>query len=399
MKSVAWFLLVAVFLSADCLFADTFTNTENSEKFHGYLTGREEAGLSEVFAGEKGLIKINLNNYKVVRNRTGRNNTIALFEFSGEIATALETKAFEDSIQQAVSNGPLFVIIEIDSPGGSINLAKRMCSAIHKAANCCDVYAYINGGETSGAYSAAAAVSLACNKIFMSPGTVIGAATVIAFDEDGKPVELKEVLGEEIGEKHRSGWRNYLASLAEDNNRPGILAKAMENKEIEAIEVVQNGKRVFIDAADKNSDQTLVKIWSKKGSLLTLTAQEAADCGMADKIYGSRQDFLNDANAVSAQILPDTSMAQARQLYDKIERNLKKMDASFDLGLKRLGAAQSPGQAMKAMKDMMTEARFLLGLKKKFGDDIPVDEKRVQEFLNIVQAKYESLRVMRYENR
>ncbi len=394
MRIIVYLLLIIIFLPVELAIADTFVNTQTGEKFHGYATGNETVGLSDVNTTEKGLTKLNLNQFKIICNRIGRNNTVAVISVSSEIILGMETKAFENALRDAASKGPLFILIEIDCPGGRIDLAIRMCSAIQKTTNC-DIYAYITGGTCGGAYSGATAVSLACNKIFMAPGSVIGAATVITTDETGKPVEIKKVLGDVIGEKMRSGWRNYLASLADNRNRPAALAKAMENKDIEVVEVNENGKRVFVEAMNKKPDEKVVKTWSKAGRLLTLTANEAVECGMADKLYTNRQDLLADFNAVSAKIISDTTMEEARKLYARIEKSLEKINASVDLGLKQYKATQSRSQAMKAMKGLMSDAQFVLGLKRKFGDDVPVDEQKVQSFLNSVQAEYDALKTMR----
>jgi len=394
MRIIFYLSLIIIFLPAELATADTFRNIQTGEKFHGYATGNETVGLSDVNTTEKGLIKLNLSQFKVTRNRTGRNNIVTVISVSSEIILGMETRAFENALKDAASKGPLFILIEIDCPGGRIDLAIRMCSAIQKTTNC-DIYAYITGGTCGGAYSGATAVSLACNKIFMAPGSVIGAATVITIDETGKPVEIKKVLGDVIGEKMRSGWRNYLASLADNHHRPAALAKAMENKDIEVVEVNENGKRVFVEAMNKKPDEKIVKTWSKAGRLLTLTANEAVDCGMADKLYANRQDLLADFNAVSAQIISDTTMEDARKLYARIEKSLEKINASVDLGVKQIKATQSRGQAMKAMKGLMSDAQFVLGLKRKFGDDVPIDEQKVQSFLNSVQAEYDNLKAMR----
>ncbi len=383
---------MSIFLSAGFTAADTFINTQTGQKYHGFTTGGENSGLSDVNTVEEGIVKLNLSRFKVARDRAGRNNTVAFLSVPGEIALGMETNAFEKAVRDAASKGPLFILIEIDSPGGRVDLAKRMCSAITKTVNC-DTYAYITGGDSGGAYSAAAAVALACDKIYMAPGTVIGAATLISRDDNGKPVDIKQVLGRTVGEKLSSAWRNYLASLAENNNRPAVLARAMESRDIEAIEVNENGKRVFMESVDKKPGQQIVKTWSKKGSLLTLTAQEAADCGVADKIYAGRQDLLADHNAISARIIPDESLAKARELCQRIEKSIKRINASVDLGIKTLEATQSRGQALKAMRGLINDARFVLGLRRKFGDDVPVDEQKVQDFLNSVQAEYDALRV------
>jgi membrane-bound ClpP family serine protease len=391
MRNLFCLLLISVFLPGGFAAADTFVNTQTGQSYHGFATGNENAGLSDVNTVEQGLIKLNLSQFETTRDRTGRNNTVALLSIPEEIVLGMETNAFEKAVKDAASKGPLFILLEIDSPGGRVDLAMRMCSAITKTVNC-DTYAYVKGGACSGAYSGAAAVALACNKIYMAPGTVIGAATLISRDNTGKPVDIKQALGQTVGEKMSSGWRNYLASLAESNNRPAALVRAMENKDIEVIEVNENGKRVFIESVNKKPGQTVVKTWSKRGSLLTLTAEEAADCGMADKIYANRQDLLADQNALSAQIISDESMAKARELYQRIEKSLKRINASVDLGVKKLEATQSRGQALKAMKGLINDAQFVLGLKKKFGDDVPIDEEMVQSFLNSVQAEYDALR-------
>jgi hypothetical protein len=215
---------------------------------------------------------------------------------------------------------------------------------------------------------------------------------MIAINNMGKPVDMKQALGQTVGEKMSSAWRNYLASLAENSGRSGVLAKAMEDKDIEVVEVNENGKRIFMEAVNKKPGETIVKTWSKKGALLTLTAEEAVACGMADKIYANRQDLLADQNALAAQVIPDESMAKARELGRRIENSLKRIEASVDLGVKQLAATKSRGQALKAFRGLIDDAHFVLGLKKKFGDDVPVDEEMVQKFLNSVQAEYDALR-------
>jgi len=386
-------LLAGIFLPGSFASGDTFVNTQSGQLYHGYATGKEDNGLSDINTVEQGIVKINLSQFKVTRDRTGRSNTITVLSIPDEIILGMETNAFEKAVKDAASKGPLFILIEIDTPGGRVDLVMRMCSAIVKtSSSSCDVYAYVKGGSNGGAYSGGAAVALACNKIYMSPGTAIGAATMISRNSEGKPVDIKQVLGQTVGEKMSSAWRNYLASLAENSGRPAVLAKAMENKEIEAIEVNENGKRVFMESVNKKPGQTIVKTWSKRDSLLTLSAQEAMDCGIADKIYNNRQDLLADYNAVSAQVISDESMAKARELCQRIEKSLKRIDASVDLGIKQLKATHSRSAALKAMRGLINDAQFVLGLKKKFGDDVPVDEREVQEFLNAVQAEYDALR-------
>ncbi len=391
MKTLINFAIIVICLMASCGSADTIVNNKTGETYHGYITGAEKAGIFDANTTEKGLIKINLSEFTVTRNTMGRNNKFVLLEVS-DIMAGMETTAFEEILEKSVAQGPLFILLEIDSPGGRVDLCKRMCAAV-KECKYCDVYSYINGGKNGGAYSAAAVLSMACDKIYMAPGTVIGAATMISIDSNGMPTDMKSALGDTVGEKMSSAWRNYMASLASERNRPAALALAMENKDIEVVEIKDNNKRVFVDSVNKKPNDVVVKIWSKKGELLTLPAKDAIECGMADKIYASRQDLLADCNAATAKIITDNSMAKARELYDRISQRLEKLNASIDLGIKQLDATHSRVQAMKALKGMIQDAQFALSMKKRFGDDVPVNEQKVQSFLNDAQATYDSLKV------
>jgi hypothetical protein len=269
-----------------------------------------------------------------------------------------------------------------------------MCAAVKGVKNC-DTFAYIKGGKNGGAYSAAAVLSMACDKIYMAPGTVIGAATMIAVDANGKPTDMKSVLGDTVGEKMSSAWRNYMASLASEKNRPAVMALAMENKDIEVDEINENGKRIFIDSVNKKPDAAVVKIWSKKGELLTLPAKDAIDCGMADKIYNTRLDLLADYNATTAKMVTDESIAKAQELFEKIDKRLGKLNASIDLGLKQFETTHSRSQAMKALQSIIYDAKFALSMKKRFGDDVRIDEKEVTDFMNDAQAVYDSIKTAR----
>ncbi len=392
MRKIINFAIIVICLALSFSSADTIVNNKTGETYHGFLTGTESAGIFDANTVEKGLVKINLSEFTVTRNTTGRNNSFAVIEVNDTIEAGMVTTAFEKLMKKTAAAGPLFILLEIDSPGGRVDLCKRMCAAI-QSCKYCDVYAYIRGGKNGGAYSAAAVISMACDKIYMTPASVIGAATMIAVDSNGSVTDMKSALGETVGEKMDSAWRNYMSSLASAKNRPGVLAIAMADKDIEVVEVKREGKSEIIDAINKKPDDTVVKIWSKAGKLLTLSAQDAIGCGMADKIYNSRQDLLADHNATTAQLLTDSSMAEAHELYERITTRLDKLNASIDLGLKQLDTTHSRVQAMKALKGMIADAQFALSMKKKFGADVPLNEQKVQSFLNDAQALYDSLKV------
>lgn len=390
--------LVAILLSAVMVQADTFTHSSNGKVYHGYATRTENNSKTLVQTQEEGLIELNLAEYTVVSDRQGRNSILSVIPVKGAIEYELETVAFEKALIEESNKGPLFILIEIDSPGGRVDLAQRMCSAITNTRNC-PVIAFIFGGPEGGAYSAAAAVSLACNKIYMAPTASIGAATLVAGTYDGRTLDIKKVLGDTVGEKAGSVWRNYLAALAQQNNRPGLLAKAMEDRNIEALEVSRGGKTVFVEAHEKMPGDTVVRIRSKKGELLTLPAADAVDCTMADGIADSRDELLKQLDAAAVPLAVNPSLDAAKEEVEKVIARFNKLNSALDLKYKELSAKIESGyltrsQAVKDLQAIVKNAEYLLKLKQSYSD-VPIPQEVLEEFLNSVKADYQGVKAIR----
>ena len=163
---------IALFVfTAPCL-ADTFKHKSKDAVYHGYATGQVNDGMNIVVTQEKGQIEINLLEYDIEPNSTGRNSFVSLLFISGEIGSEHKTKAIKEAIVEEAAKGPLLILIEIDTPGGRVDLAEQICAAINET-KYCQTVAFIKGGENGGAFSAGAAISLACDKIYMAPATTI----------------------------------------------------------------------------------------------------------------------------------------------------------------------------------------------------------------------------------
>lgn len=375
-------IITALFCTTYCL-ADTFTHYKTGDAFHGYSTSVTKNGKTEVHSKTSGKLLINLAEYDIHRNSLGRNKSVAVIVIPDMIALQMETDAFEKAIKEEADKGPLFILIEIDTPGGRVDLAKQMCGFITKT-DYCKTVAFINGGNYGGAYSAGAAIAMACDKIYMADDTVIGAATMLMSFGDAV-IDIKDVYGETLGEKARSAWRNTLASLAQQNDRPGILAKAMEDKDIEVIEVDRNGKRMFIEPANKKGQDTIVYTWSKKGSLLTLPAKEAVKCNMADGTVSSQAEVLRDMGAASSEIVINNATDKARREFKKVERKFNELKSSLDLRFKQLSLVKYRSDAIKLLNILVADVKKLQWLKKRY-PDVEVDEDQLQSILNTLHA-------------
>jgi membrane-bound serine protease (ClpP class) len=140
----------------------------------------------------------------------------------------------ERSLAEASAAGARAAVLDIDTPGGRVDAAEQIADAIGDAD--IPVYAFVNRR----ALSAGAMIALATDRIYMRPGSTLGAATPVTGD------------GEKASEKIISAMRSEFRALAEARDLDPRVAEAMV-------------------------DETI----GLPGKLLTLTTQQAAELGYA----------------------------------------------------------------------------------------------------------------------
>ncbi len=379
--------VISVF-SLACL-ADTFTNRKTEEMLHGYATSQTKGSETIVHTKEKGKLTLNLAQWQITPDQFGRNNKVIILTIDDYIGLQIETQALEQAIIKAADQGPLFILIEISTPGGQMNLIQRTCGAITNTNNC-QVAAFVKGGKHRGALSGGAAVAIACDKIYMAGNAVIGAATLVAQSGAGLK-EIKKVFGEELGEKLVSSWRAYLASMAEQHGRPGLLAMAMADRDIEVIEVSEADSRRFIDPVNKSPRQNLLHVWSKKGTLLTLTAQQAVKCGIADKVIDSQQQLLQHLQAENANIVMNTDLQDARLELKRVKGQIARIRKSLDLKTRQLEYQHPTPKVLKILRSERTDLQTLIRLARKY-PDLHLATYPFEIELNSIEAAYDKLK-------
>jgi len=383
-KILAAFFLLTFGLAC---FADTFTNRQTGEVLHGYISGQAEDGGTIVNTREKGRVGLDLVQWQIVTDRQGRNNKIIIFTIEDEIKFEIETQALEREVANLSNEGPLFILFEIDTPGGRGDLTRRICGAITQIKNCPTV-AFVKGGKYGGALSAGAAIALACDKVYMADNTVIGAATGITISETGRPESLKEAFGDDVAEKFASAWRAYLASLAERNHRPGLLARAMVDRNIEVIEVAEANERFFIDPVNKRPQQSLVHTWSKKGSLLTLTAAEAVECMVADKVINSRRELLAELDAAGTEIVINNEIRKAGTELKRARGQVNRIRKSIDFKIEQSKYRHPLPKVLKILRSAKSEFQTLIKLARKY-PDLELNIQVLEDELNSIEAAYQ----------
>ncbi len=153
----------------------------------------------------------------------GSDGKAVVIEISGTIdGGALST--FEKGLEIFESVGADVVILRIDSYGGFLSAADRIVNLIlERNLNC---YSWVPPGGK--AVSAASLVALACREIYMSPGSVIGAAEPSPSDE--KTVNYVRSRFRTLAER-RFGESSELVKIAESfvtNNTVLTYAEATE---------------------------------------------------------------------------------------------------------------------------------------------------------------------------
>jgi membrane-bound ClpP family serine protease len=393
MKKLWWLIFGISFawlaFCAAC-FGDTFTHRQRGEVVHGYAIGETDGVEIIVQTEEKGVVRLNLAEWEATADRLGRNNKVIILAIDNEMMLEIETQALEQAIGVASKEGPLFILLEIDTPGGRTDLVQRICGAIASTGGC-EVVAFVNGGPYGGAISAGAAAALACDKIYMANTTSIGAATVISLSEKG-PTDIKKTFGDAVGEKFSSAWQAYLASLAEHNRRPGLLARAMIDKDLEVIEVSEADRKLFIEPVNRRQEQRVVHTWSKRGSLLTLTADEAVKCGIGDGIINSRSELLRKLDAATAEIVTNKDVQKAREELRRAQGQLNRIRKSIDLKIKQSDNPQPRAKVLKTLRSARAEFKTLIKLAKKY-PDLGLNIRILEDELNTVEANYQKVKM------
>lgn len=384
------------FIFLMCLFstvlcpADTFTSRDTGEVFHGYATQVKRGSKTLVRVGKKGKAKyIDMADYRVEQNQQGRKNRIIVISIKDAIELECETVALEKAVETSSNQGPMFILVEIDTPGGREDLMKRICSAISNANNCPTV-AFVSGGDYGGAYSAGAVIALTCDYIYMANDTAIGAATPILISET-EVKDLRSAFGATVGEKFMSASRAYIAGIAEQRGRPGALAKAMVDRNIEVVEVAEDDERFFVEPKDVKSEQAVVRTWSEKGTLLTLTAGEAVECGMADGLARSCRTIESKFGLEKPRIVQNNEAAKARRSFEIAKNKFDKLQVVVDRYVKEIKVSNNKKELILILGKLIRKCEEAIALGK-VHQDLQIDEESLRSIINSAKTLLRNIR-------
>lgn len=157
------------------------------------------------------------------------------------------------------------IIFEINTFGGRVDAATQIKDAI--LGSKVPTIAFINRR----AISAGALISLSCEKIYMTEGGLLGAATAV------------DMSGKKGSEKVISFMREEMASTAEKRGRNTEIARGMVDEELMFTHLVIKGDSIIVNDIEGR----------KEGKLISLTTEQALKYNISDGKAETLNELIN----------------------------------------------------------------------------------------------------------
>ena len=156
-------------------------------------------------------------------NETSAKKTIYKFSIKEEIAPPI-ARMVSKAIDEAHMLKADYIYIEMNTYGGAVDAADSIRTKILKSK--IPTWILIQNN----AASAGALISIACDSIYMQPGSTIGAATVV------------DQQGNQVPDKYQSYMRKKMRATAEQKGRNPDIAEAMVDPDIYIEGIIDSGK-------------------------------------------------------------------------------------------------------------------------------------------------------------
>ena len=207
-----------------------------------------------------------------------------LIRFEGMVDPMRRAYLFRQ-LDTAERDGANLVIVEIDSPGGTVDDSQRIAERLRDV-RWARTVAFVPREALSGA----AMMALGCDDILIAPGARLGNIGVVVLGED--------FLFRHAPEKQRSAVITVVRQLAEAKGRPPALAEAMVDMDTVVYRWThaETGRQAYFSPADvealEDADQwergPMVRA-SREGLFLEVHGGEAVELGLAQGLAEDRE--------------------------------------------------------------------------------------------------------------
>jgi membrane-bound serine protease (ClpP class) len=217
----------------------------------------------------------------------GAQPSVVVLTATGTVDGVLATY-LEEGIAKAASQGAAAVVVELNTPGGSLDATQRITSAFLEADVPVIVWVAPAGARAA---SAGTFITLAANLSYMAPGTNIGAASPVSSTGEDIPGTL--------GDKVRNDAIANVTAIAEVRGRPvdWAVSTVAEAKSYPASAAVAAGA---VDGIAADIDEVLEQATGQEvvvnGTPRTLDLTDAAVTETGMNAFQSLLHLLSDPN-------------------------------------------------------------------------------------------------------
>lgn len=204
------------------------------------------------------------------------------------------------AVRAAKSTEGSTLVIELDTPGGSIDLMWDLSKQIRDAS---DKGVHTVAWVHRHAVSAGVLLAISCERVYMSKDASIGSALPVTLGPGGiAPVSEDK----EVREKVTSAMRGDFRAMAERNGRPPALAEAMVDANARVYQIKRDGELLLITGAEyddlraKPDVPELVATIAGPDTILNLSATRAVELRFADGVAETLEEVAEKSGAGSA---------------------------------------------------------------------------------------------------
>jgi len=216
-------------------------------------------------------------------------------------------------VEESKAYDPALLVFHIDTYGGLVDAAIEITDEIGGLDEPKTV-AFV----PTKAYSAGAMIAMGAREIVLTPNASIGDAAPVTQSPEGPQI---------VGEKAQSPVRSIFRKYAQRNGYPEALVESMVTPELEVIEVTWKDGTVeymlageFEDLAEaEKADVEKSRTVVREGEILTLTASEAEEYGIARFVVADIDEMLEKYSLTGARLVTlevNWSEAMVRWLND-----------------------------------------------------------------------------------
>jgi membrane-bound serine protease (ClpP class) len=232
----------------------------------------------------------------------------AIVPMTGQIDDST-TEQLIRRFDKAKSLGAKVIVVAIDSPGGQVP-ASMDISRFLKRQTDVHTIAWVKDK----AYSGASMVAVACNAIYMAPGSVIGDCAPIIFDNSGglasmaateRAKQESPIVDEFIDSAHRNGYSPVLLTAMVTLRKPVFVIQNEQGK-LRVVDKAEYKELTSGEDAEWKLADGFENV-NRPHDLVTLRAKQAEELGLSKGQADSPQSLLSGLrDPVVADLSPTT---------------------------------------------------------------------------------------------